>query len=158
MDNNQKSKYDDKKVKVKKDDSNIINRLISTTRKFINDSQKKLKRTFENLKISEFFNTDWVQVLSILSNPIAMDFMIDGIPKIFYDVFDYDDDIEIIIDIPNVPKENIQIKTHYKTIKIYVKEYLIEKIDLSKYLKRGIKVKNVNCQYEGRILKIKIIK
>ncbi|MHA1697148.1 MAG: hypothetical protein ACTSUG_18000, partial [Candidatus Helarchaeota archaeon] len=155
---NQKSKYDDKKVKVKKDDSNIINRLISTTRKFINDSQKKLKRTFENLKISEFFNTDWVQVLSILSNPIAMDFMIDGIPKIFYDVFDYDDDIEIIIDIPNVPKENIQIKTHYKTIKIYVKEYLIEKIDLSKYLKRGIKVKNVNCQYEGRILKIKIIK
>ncbi len=158
MDDNQKSKYDDKKVKVKKDDSNIINRLISTTRKFINDSQKKLKRTFENLKISEFFNTDWVQVLSILSNPIAMDFMIDGIPKIFYDVFDYDDDIEIIIDIPNVPKENIQIKTHYKTIKIYVKEYLIEKIDLSKYLKRGIKVKNVNCQYEGRILKIKIIK
>ncbi|MHA1271569.1 MAG: Hsp20/alpha crystallin family protein [Candidatus Helarchaeota archaeon] len=155
---NENSFDKDKKINIEEENTDFINKVITTVGKVINDSKKRVKNAINNIKKIDFFNWDWIEILSIISNPIDMDFLIDGIPKVFYDVFDYEDDLEVIIDIPNVEKENIKITAHYKTMKIYVKNYLIEKINLSKYLKRSIKIKNINSKFEGRILKIKIKK
>ncbi|MHA1230743.1 MAG: Hsp20/alpha crystallin family protein [Candidatus Helarchaeota archaeon] len=152
------NKDKNKNIEPQKDEPYSIKNIILSIGRMINESQKKIRKTIENIKNFDILSNEWLGILSMLSNPISLDFLIDGIPKVFYDVFDYENDIEVIIDIPNISKEDIQIKVHYKTIKIYVKNYLIERIDLSKYLKRSIKVKNVSCQYEGRILKINIKK
>jgi HSP20 family molecular chaperone IbpA len=139
-------------------DTNSLRRLIENIEKTINDGQKKVKDSLNKLKNSNILESDWISILSVTSNPIMMDFLIEGIPQVYYDVFDNDEVVEIVLDISDVAKEDIRIRTRYKTIKIYIKDYLVKKIDLKKYLKKSIRVKNVNCQYKGRILKIRIKK
>ena len=156
--NNKNFKFSGKKeMNNDKNETNLINKVFSTIGKIINNGQERVKKSFDNLKNINF-NTDWVEILSTLSNPIAMDFLIDGIPKIFYDIFDYENNLEIVIDFPNVSKEIIKMKTHYKSIKIYIKDYFIKEINLKQYLKKSIKIKDISCQYEGRVLKIQINK
>ncbi|TFF86360.1 MAG: hypothetical protein EU551_01725 [Promethearchaeota archaeon] len=139
-------------------DATTIRKVIENIEKAINDGQKKIKDSLNKLKNSNILESDWLSILSITSNPIRMDFLIEGIPQVYYDIFDNQDEVEIVLDISDVAKEDIRIKTRYKTIKVYIKDYLVKKIDLKKYLKKSIRVKNVNCQYKGRILKIRIKK
>jgi len=133
----------------------LINDVISSISKFINTGQIRIKKSIENIKNINLLSNDWIEdALNMLSNPISMDFLIDGVPKVFYDIFQKENQIAILIEIPNVSKEDISIKSRYKTIKVYIKNYLIEKIDLSKHLKTSIKMKNITTSYKGHILTI----
>ena len=129
--------------------------IIGSVSKFVNSGQNRIKKSIENIKNINLLSNDWIEeALKMLSNPISMDFLIDGVPKVFYDIFNSENEIALIIEIPNISKEDIAIKSHYKTIKIYIKNYLIEKIDLSKYLKKSIKLKNITTSYQSHILNL----
>ncbi|MBD3228731.1 MAG: hypothetical protein GF329_11150 [Candidatus Lokiarchaeota archaeon] len=138
--------------------SSIINKFITSIEKMIDNGQKRIKKSILTIKNNNILNIDWLDVMSVLSSPISLDFLIDGIPKVYYDIFEKEDELLIAIDVPNISKEDLKIKTRYKTIKIYIKDYLVKKIKLHDYLKKSIKVKNVNCQFKGRILRIIIKK
>ncbi|TFF88600.1 MAG: hypothetical protein EU549_02720, partial [Promethearchaeota archaeon] len=57
-------------------DSNMMNKIISSIEKMIDSGQKRVKKSIDVIKNNKILNIDWLDILSLLSHPISLDFLI----------------------------------------------------------------------------------